>query len=195
MKRIFDIFFSATGLVFLFIPFLIVALWIKTDSKGAVFFKQKRIGLNANPFYIYKFRTMFVDSDKKGHLTVGQKDNRITKAGFFLRKYKIDELPQLINILLGEMSFVGPRPEVEKYVNYYNESQRQVLSVKPGLTDFASLMYFDENRILESKENPEEAYIKEIMPHKLKLNLEYIQQQSFLLDLKIIFRTLLRIAG
>jgi len=194
LKRLFDIVLSILGIVILLPIFIIVILIIKSDSKGPFIYKQKRVGRGESNFNIYKFRTMFVESDKKSLLTAGSKDNRITKAGFYLRKYKIDELPQLWNILIGDMSFVGPRPETPNFVALYNEDQKKVLSVRPGLTDYATLEYYSEEAaILELEKNPEEAYIKIIMPAKLKLNLKYIQEKSFISDLKIIFKTLVKI--
>jgi len=163
------------------------------ESRGGMFFSQKRIGKKEQPFQILKFRTMFVDSEKKGQITVGEKDPRITRVGFFLRKYKLDELPQFWNVLIGEMSIVGPRPEVPYYVNFYDKNQRQVFKVKPGITDYASLKYFDENVLLGKSENPEQTYINEIMPQKLALNLEYVNNHSFSSDLKIIGKTALKV--
>jgi lipopolysaccharide/colanic/teichoic acid biosynthesis glycosyltransferase len=162
-------------------------------SKGGVFYIQKRIGRHGKEFSLIKFRTMYVGADKKGLLTVGKKDNRITPVGYYLRKYKLDELPQLFNIIRGDMSVVGPRPEVKKYVDLYTKEQLQVLQVRPGLTDLASLQYIDENQILARYDDAEKAYIDIIMPHKLSLNLEYIRKQSFWFDLKIILKTLLKI--
>lgn len=192
-KRIFDIFFSLGGLVLLLPFFLIIAIAIIIDSRGGVFYRQKRVGKDGIEFGLWKFRTMFSGSDKKGLLTVGGKDARITKVGYFLRKYKLDELPQLINVFTGDMSLVGPRPEVKKYVDLYTPEQRMVLSVQPGITDYASLEYFEENELLGKSGNPEETYIQEIMPAKLSLNLRYIKEMSLLTDVKIIFRTILRI--
>ncbi|MFK8009519.1 MAG: sugar transferase [Saprospiraceae bacterium] len=193
MKRIFDILFSVSVLLLLF-PFLsIIGVSIILESRGGMFFSQKRIGKNEQPFQILKFRTMFLDSEKKGQITVGNRDPRITRVGFFLRKYKLDELPQFWNVLIGEMSIVGPRPEVPYYVKFYNENQRQVFKVKPGITDYASLKYFDENVLLGKSENPEQTYIQEIMPQKLVLNLEYVNNHNFSKDLKIIGKTALRI--
>lgn len=189
-KRLFDIFFSLIGLVILFIPFLIIAVLISIDSKGGVFYKQKRVGKDGVDFGLLKFRSMASGSDKSGLLTVGGRDSRITKIGYTLRKYKIDELPQLINVLLGDMSLVGPRPEVRKYVELYNSDQKRVLSVKPGITDYASIEFSNENELLGKAENPEEVYINEIMPAKLKLNLKYIAEQGIRTDLKIIFSTI-----
>jgi len=190
MKRIFDLIFSIAGLILLSPVFLIISLLIKLDSKGPVFYKQLRVGKNNSDFRLLKFRTMRTDSDKSGLLTVGGRDPRITGAGYYLRKFKIDELPQLLNVAAGEMSFVGPRPEVRKYVDLYNDEQRKVLSVLPGITDVASIKYRNENELLEKSEDPESYYIESIMPDKLKLNLDYIEQRSFANDLKVIFKTL-----
>lgn len=190
VKRLFDIFFSLLGIIILLPVFLVISFFIVIDSKGGIFYKQVRIGKNAQPFKLYKFRTMYSNSDKKGLLTVGFKDNRITRIGYFLRKYKIDELPQLINVFIGNMSFVGPRPEVEKYVKLYNETQRKVFNVKPGITDWASIKYVHENEILAASNNPEKTYIEEIMPAKLLLNLDYVQKNSFFTDIKIMLLTL-----
>jgi lipopolysaccharide/colanic/teichoic acid biosynthesis glycosyltransferase len=194
-KRLFDIFFSLIGLVILVVPFLIIALLITFDSKGGVFYKQIRVGKNGVDFKLLKFRTMQTDADKSGLLTVGGRDHRITKIGYNLRNYKIDELPQLINVLLGDMSLVGPRPEVRKYVDLYTSEQQLVLSVKPGITDYASIEYSNENELLGNAENPEQLYINEVMPAKLKLNLKYIAEQSLSTDLKIIFKTIGKIIG
>lgn len=155
LKRLFDIVFSFVALVLLLPVFIVVAVWIKLDSPGPVFFLQERIGKDFISFKLFKFRSMQTNAEQKGQLTVGMRDSRITASGYFLRKYKIDELPQLINVLIGEMSFVGPRPEVKKYVDLYNEQQRKVLSVKPGITDYASLQFSNENEILGKSENPE----------------------------------------
>ena len=193
MKRFFDISFSVFGLLILF-PFLFfIAILIKLDSKGKIFYLQKRVGKNNIDFKLFKFRTMKPSSDKKGLLTVGAKDNRITKIGYYLRKLKLDELPQFINVLVGNMSFVGPRPEVRKYVTLYSKEQQKVLTVKPGITDYASIEYVDENTILGRSENPEKTYINEIMPKKLQLNLKYIDEMSFFTDIKIIFKTIFKI--
>ena len=158
-----------------------------------IFYFQKRVGKNSKNFKLFKFRTMEKDSEKKGLLTVGGRDPRVTKIGFYLRKYKLDELPQLFNVLFGTMSLVGPRPEVRKYVDLYTQKQKEVLSVRPGITDFASLKYINENDLLLKSPNPEETYIKDVMPAKLALNAEYIKQQGILVDFKIIFKTLLKI--
>jgi lipopolysaccharide/colanic/teichoic acid biosynthesis glycosyltransferase len=190
LKRTFDIFFSFTGIVILSPVFIIISLIIVLDSRGGVFFFQKRVGRNNKDFYLFKFRTMHKNADKKGLLTVGSQDKRITHFGYFLRKYKLDELPQLLNVLIGNMSFIGPRPEVRKYVDLYNEEQRKVLSVKPGITDVASIEYFNENELLGKSENPEQTYINEVMPAKIRLNLQYIATRNFVKDIGIIFKTL-----
>jgi lipopolysaccharide/colanic/teichoic acid biosynthesis glycosyltransferase len=189
LKRLFDIIFSIIILIVLFPLFLIISLWIIIDDGFPVFYLQERIGKDFKPFKLIKFRTMYKDADKKGLLTVSSRDNRITPSGYYLRKFKLDELPQFINVLKGEMSIVGPRPEVKKYVELYSDDQKKVLSVKPGITDEASLKYIDENDILARSENPEWTYINEIMPEKLKINLQYIKNQNLLYDLKIIFWT------
>lgn len=190
IKRTFDIIFSFLGLLILSPILLCISLLIAVESKGGVFFKQVRVGKNDKDFKLLKFRTMYIDSDKKGLLTIGDKDPRVTKIGLFLRKNKIDELPQLINIFKGEMSFVGPRPEVRKYVKLYNEEQRKILTAKPGLTDYASIAYIHESELLAQSSDPENCYITTIMPEKLKLNLQYIQNQSFNEDLRLIFKTI-----
>ncbi|PJA07931.1 MAG: glycosyl transferase [Flavobacteriales bacterium CG_4_10_14_0_2_um_filter_32_8] len=193
LKRLFDIFFSLIGLVILLPFFIIIGLIIIFDSKGGIFYKQVRVGKNGKDFGLYKFRSMKTDADKKGLLTVGGRDSRITNVGYSIRKYKLDELPQLINVFIGDMSLVGPRPEVRKYVDLYNLEQQQVLLVKPGITDYASIEYFNENELLGKSENPEKTYIDEIMPAKLKLNLKYINEYTTFTDIKIIFKTLLKI--
>lgn len=193
MKRLFDIFASFLGLVFLF-PFLfVIGILIVADSRGGVFYRQVRVGKGNKDFRIFKFRTMRPGSDKAGLLTVGAKDNRITGIGIFLRKYKIDEFPQLLNVLIGDMSIVGPRPEVRKYVDMYNEEQLTVLNVRPGITDYASIEYHNENELLAKSTEPEKTYIEEVMPAKLKLNLRYISEAGMLTDIRIIFRTLAKI--
>jgi len=189
IKRIFDVISSLLVLVLLSPLLLIIGLWIIFDSKGGAFYKQERIGKDRKPFGLYKFRSMRPDSDKKGQITIGN-DDRITKVGKFIRKYKIDELPQLINILIGDMSVVGPRPEVKKYVDLYNDEQLKVLSVKPGLSDYASIEYFDEQSVLGKAKDPNKEYIDVVMPAKLKLNLKYIADKSLMTDLKIVFKTL-----
>ncbi|MGZ3861679.1 MAG: sugar transferase [Bacteroidia bacterium] len=193
LKRCFDIVFSLIGIL-VFSPFLIlIAIAIVIDSRGGIFYRQVRVGKNNKDFRIFKFRTMRTGADKSGLLTVGGRDNRITRVGYTLRKYKLDELPQLFNVLDGTMSFVGPRPEVRKYVDMYNDEQKKVLDVKPGITDYASIEYSNENEILAKSATPEQTYINEIMPHKLSLNLKYINEQSFLTDVKIIFRTIFKV--
>ena len=193
IKRGIDILFSLIGLICLFPFFIFISFFIFITSKGGVFFVQLRVGKNNKDFKLYKFRTMFLNSDNKGLLTVGNNDKRITKLGYYLRKNKLDELPQLINVLNGTMSIVGPRPEVRKYVNLYNSEQKSILEVKPGITDLASLMYYNENEILANSVNPEQTYINEIMPIKLELNKQYINEMSLLTDLKIIFKTFIKL--
>ncbi|CAN5379059.1 sugar transferase [soil metagenome] len=193
VKRCFDL-CIALPLFIICIPlFLIIALIIKTDSTGPVFYQQERIGRNKIPFFIYKFRTMFTGASKSGLLTVGGRDPRVTKSGYLLRKYKLDELPQLLNVIQGEMSLVGPRPEVQKYVDLYSPEQLQILLVKPGITDYASLEYSNENEILALSSDPESTYIREIMPAKLKLNLKYIKEKGINTDIKIILMTIRKV--
>lgn len=191
-KRIFDFISSLVVLVLFFPFFLIVAIWILLDSRGGIFYKQIRVGKNGKEFTLLKFRSMTVGADKQGLITVGN-DNRVTRSGRFIRKTKIDEFPQLINIIKGDMSVVGPRPEVPKYVSLYTEEQKKVLSVRPGLTDLASLKYFDEQKLLGESDDPEKTYRNEIMPKKLELNLQYLSQRSLILDFKLIFSTIFRI--
>ena len=193
LKRIFDIFFSLFGLLLCIPVFALLSLLITFESRGGIFYRQIRVGKNGIDFSLLKFRTMIVGSDAKGLLTVGGRDSRITRIGYFLRKYKLDELPQLYNVLTGEMSMVGPRPEVRKYVDLYSKEQLHVLSVQPGITDYASLEYINENEILGNSENPEKTYINEIMPKKLEMNLKYIQEKNLFTDLKIILKTMLKI--
>ena len=193
MIRFFDFILSLVGLVVLAPIFIVLAIWIKTDSKGPVFYKQVRVGQNGIDFGLFKFRSMVVDADKKGLITVGGRDPRITRSGYFIRKYKLDELPQLINVLVGDMRLVGPRPEVRKYVELYTDEQQKVLSVKPGITDYASIEYMDENEILGKSNDPEKTYIEEIMPEKIKYNMKYIQNKNVSEYFKIIFLTLLKI--
>ncbi|MBP93430.1 MAG: glycosyl transferase [Flavobacteriaceae bacterium] len=195
LKRLFDIIFSSLGLILLLPLLLVIALILKLESEGAVFYKQVRVGKGNLDFKIFKFRTMFIGSDKKGLLTVGDRDSRVTNTGFFLRKYKLDELPQLINVFLGSMSFVGPRPEVRHYVNYYSADDMQILSVKPGITDYASIIFRDEAELLKTAENPEELYINTILPQKIALNKKYIESASLLVDFKIIIKTIQTILG
>ena len=193
LKRIFDILLAAVGILILLPVFLLVVAWIKFDSRGPAFYKQIRVGKDNRDFQLLKFRSMRIGSDKSGLLTIGGRDPRVTRSGYFIRKYKIDELPQLINVLIGDMSLVGPRPEVRKYVELYNADQRRVLLVKPGITDLASLEYFNENELLSQSTNPEETYIEVVMPHKLMLNLKYIEQAGLATDVQIILRTIKRI--
>ena len=189
MKRILDILCSFCVLLLLLPVWVVVALLIVLESRGGVFYVQKRVGKNNRDFNLYKFRTMRPDSDSKGLLTVGARDSRITRVGYFLRKYKIDEFPQLLNILKGDMSIVGPRPEVRKYVDLYTPEQMRVLTVRPGLTDYASIRYVNENEVLAASDDPERTYIEEVMPAKLALNLQYIENQSLKEDFKLIFKT------
>lgn len=189
MIRFFDLIFSIMGLVILSPLFIVLYLLIRIESKGGGFYSQERIGKNGKPFKLYKFRSMRIGSDKKGLITIGEKDNRITKTGFILRKYKLDELPQLWNVFIGDMSLVGPRPEVKKYTDLYTEEQKQVLQVRPGITDWASIKYVDENKILGESKDPDDAYVNLIMPNKIKLNMVYIQHQTLGEYFKIIFTT------
>ena len=193
IKRSFDVVFSIMGACILS-PFLIlIAVLIKLDSKGPVLFVQGRVGKNNIDFNIFKFRTMRVQSQNKGLLTLGNNDSRITKVGYFLRRYKIDEFPQLINILKGDMSFVGPRPELRYYVNFYNEDDMRIFSVRPGITGLASLKYRNEAELLKAAENPEDFFINTIIPDKLKYNKEYIRKRNFFFDLKLIGITIIKV--
>lgn len=169
--------------------YIIIAILITIDSKGGILYKQERIGKNNVPFKVFKFRTMHPNSFSKGALTVGSKDPRITNVGYYLRKYKLDELPQLFNVLFGDMSFVGPRPEVRKYTELYNQEQQKVLSVRPGITDYASIKFRNESDLLSKAEDPEKMYIEQIMPEKLELNMLYIKDNNLFKDIKIIFDT------
>ncbi len=190
LKRLFDISSSLIALLLLLPVFILLIILISIDSSGGAFYRQLRVGKNAKLFKILKFRTMHKGSDKKGLLTVRGRDPRLTRIGYFLRQYKLDELPQLFNVLIGDMSIVGPRPEVPKYVEMYTQEQRQVLSVKPGLTDPASMCYLHENELLRESDNPEETYINEVMPKKLEISMEYINKRSFWYDMKLILRTI-----
>ena len=192
LKRIFDITLSLFGLIILLPFMLIIAIFIKFDSKGSIFFKQIRVTKGGREFKILKYRTMRAGSDKYSQITVG-KDERITKIGSFLRKYKLDEIPQLINILIGDMSLVGPRPEVPKYVALYTDEQKEILKVRAGITDYASIEFSDENDLLASEEDPEKAYIEKIMPKKIELNKKYLSEISILTDIKIILLTIKKI--
>lgn len=192
-KRCFDIFFSLLGISVLLLLFLFVAIAIKCSSKGPVMFKQERVGKDGKVFKIWKFRSMVVNAEAKGMQITTDGDSRITKVGKFIRKTKIDELPQLFNVLSGKMSFVGPRPEVPKYVAMYDEEQTKVLSVKPGITDLASIEFRNENDLLDGDEDPERKYIEEIMPAKLALNLKYIEKAGFFYDIGLIFKTVFKV--
>lgn len=193
-KRIFDILLASFGLIVLSPVFVVIAILILLDSNGGIFYRQIRVGKNVEDFPLFKFRTMYVHQTDQQLLTIGNHDTRITKIGYWLRKYKLDELPQLLNILKGHMSFVGPRPEVRKYVNLYNEEQIRVLSVKPGITDWASIEFSDECELLAKSNDPEHFYIEEIIPLKITQNLKYINNHDLWIDLKIIFLTLRKIA-
>ena len=195
MIRLFDILFSTIGLLVLSPLFLIIYILIIIESKGGGFYSQTRVGKNGIPFAIYKFRSMRTDSDKHGLITVGGRDPRITRIGYYIRKYKIDELPQLWNVLVGDMSLVGPRPEVQKYVDLYTEEQRKVLSVRPGITDYASIEYVDENILLAKSDDPDKTYVEVVMPAKIILNMKYINNKSLKEYFKIIFLTLAKIVG
>lgn len=194
MIRLFDITLSFIGLVILSPFFILISILIVSDSRGGIFFRQTRIGLDGKPFKLWKFRTMKPASEGAGQLTIGTNDQRITKIGKALRARKLDELPQLFNVLAGEMSLVGPRPEVPKYVNLYTEEQKKVLSVKPGVTDKASLQYFDENEILAKSEHPEQTYIDVVMPEKIRLNMDYVNNPSLGNYFQTIFQTIGRVA-
>ena len=194
LKRVFDIVASFCGIVILFPLIIIVSILIKITSKGPVLFKQVRVTKNGKLFKIYKFRTMRENSEGNKQITVG-KDNRITGIGHILRKTKLDELPQLFNVLKGEMSLVGPRPEVPKYVELYTDEQREILKVPAGITDYASIYFSNESELLGEVENPEEFYIKKIMPYKIELNKKYINEIGIMTDIKIIILTILKILG
>lgn len=189
MKRLFDIIASGCGLLVLSPVFIIVAIWIKLDSQGPVFYRQTRVGRYNNDFRIFKFRSMRVGSDKGSLVTIGGRDPRVTRSGYFIRKFKIDELPQLINVFTGDMSLVGPRPEVRHYVNFWTPEQMRVLDVRPGITDPASIRFRNENELLEKADDPERYYIDVIMQEKIKLYLEYVEKSSFWYDIKLIFQT------
>ena len=189
MKRLFDIIMSGAGLLVLTPLFLFIALWIKLDSSGPVFYRQVRVGQHNKDFRIFKFRSMRIGSDKGSLVTIGGRDPRVTRSGYFIRKFKIDELPQLINVLSGDMSLVGPRPEVRHYVNYWTEEQMHVLDVRPGITDPASIKFRNENELLAQAEDPEQYYINVIMQEKIHCYLEYVKQHNFWYDIKLIFQT------
>ncbi|MBQ9603342.1 MAG: sugar transferase [Paludibacteraceae bacterium] len=193
MTRLCDIVFSFFGLLFLSPLFLIVALWIVLDDPGPVFYRQQRVGRHNKDFGLLKFRSMRIGADKMSLITIGDRDPRVTRAGYYIRKFKLDELPQLWNVLIGDMSLVGPRPEVRRYVDLYTEKQRQVLSVRPGITDYASIEYIDENKLLAQAADPDKTYIEEIMPAKIELNRRYINNPTLGQYFKIIFLTIAKI--
>lgn len=195
MKRVFDIFAASVGLILLFPIFTLLALLIKWDSPGPVFFRQERMGKGFHPFLIYKFRTMVHDAHPRGGLITYGNDPRITRVGWFLRGTKIDELPQLFNILTGDMSFVGPRPEVRQFVELFREDYEEILKVRPGVTDIASLKYEDEAKLMGQFNNPEDEYVRNILPDKIRLAKEYLQRSSLLFDLSLILRTLPKLLG
>ena len=189
MKRLFDIVASGLGLIVLSPLFLILAIWIKLDSKGPVFYRQVRVGKDNKDFRIFKFRSMRVGSDKGSLVTIGGRDPRVTRSGYWIRKFKLDELPQLINVFIGDMSLVGPRPEVRHYVDYWTPRQMHVLDVRPGITDPASIKFRNENELMEQADDPEKYYIEVIMQEKIKLYLEYVENHSFWGDIGLIFKT------
>lgn len=189
MKRLFDIVASGCGLVVLSPLFLILAIWVKLDSEGPVFYRQVRVGYKNKDFRIFKFRSMRIGSDKGSLVTIGGRDPRVTRSGYFIRKFKLDELPQLINVFLGDMSLVGPRPEVRHYVDYWTSEQMHVLDVRPGITDPASIKFRNENELMAKAEDPETYYINVVMQEKIKLYLEYVENASFWYDVKLIFET------
>ena len=189
MKRIFDIVASGFGLLVMSPVFLILAIWIKLDSKGPVFYRQVRVGRKNRDFRIFKFRSMRVGADKMGLITVGGHVPRVTRSGYFIRKYKLDEFPQLINVFIGDMSLVGPRPEVRKYVDLYTSEQMQVLDVRPGVTSLASIRYRNENELLEKVEDSDQYYINVVKQDKLAIDLEYIRNVSFGYDIRLVFQT------
>lgn len=193
LKRTFDIVTSGCGLIILSPLLLIIAICVKCDSNGPVFYRQVRVGRNNKDFRIYKFRSMKIGSDKAGLITIGGRDPRVTRSGYYIRKYKLDELAQLINVFVGDMSLVGPRPEVRKYVDMYTPEQMHVLDVRPGITDLASIRYRNENELLEKAEDPDKYYIEVIMQDKLRINLEYVAKHSLGYDIKLIFNTILAI--
>ena len=193
MIRFCDILFSFLGLLFLSPLFVVVALWIILDNPGPVFYCQQRVGKDNKDFGLLKFRSMRVGADKMSLITIGDRDPRVTRAGYYIRKFKLDELPQLWNVLIGDMSLVGPRPEVRRYVYLYTPEQQKVLSVRPGITDYASIEYIDENRLLAQSIDPDKTYIEDIVPAKIALNMRYIEHQSVGEYIKIIFLTLTKI--
>ncbi|MBC8593990.1 sugar transferase [Oscillospiraceae bacterium N12] len=190
MIRFFDILFSFLGIVLLSPVFLCLYVGICLESRGGGFYSQLRVGRNGKDFYVYKFRSMRMGADKQGLITVGGRDSRITRVGYFIRKYKLDELPQLFNVLKGDMSLVGPRPEVRKYVELYTEAQKKVLSVRPGITDYASIEYVDENAILGRAKDADKVYVEQILPDKIRYNMKYIEHRSVKEYFKIIYLTI-----
>jgi len=195
MKRIFDILVSIIILL-IFLPIgIILSVWILFESKGGIFYRQERIGQFGRPFKMLKFRSMRKNADQAGKLTVGMRDPRITRSGYFIRKFKLDEFPQFVNVLKGEMSIVGPRPEVKEYVDLYSESQREILDVKPGITDYASLEYFKENELLGKSADPQKTYIEEIMPAKIELNRKYLNKPTVATDIHIMWKTFKRMVS
>ena len=189
MKRFFDVVASGLGLIVLSPVFFVIAIWIKLDSKGPVFYRQVRVGRNNKDFNIFKFRSMRVGADKGSLVTIGGRDPRVTRSGYWIRKFKLDELPQLINVFIGDMSLVGPRPEVRHYVDYWTPEQMHVLDVRPGITDPASIKFRNENELMEKAEDSEKYYIEVIMQEKIKLYLEYVEKHSFFYDIALIFKT------
>ena len=189
MKRLFDILASGLGLVVLSPLFAVLAVWIKADSRGPVFYRQTRVGRDNKDFRLFKFRSMRPDSDKLGLITVGGHDPRVTRSGYYIRKYKLDELPQLINVFKGDMSLVRPRPEVRKYVDMYTPAQMRVLSVRPGITSLASIRYRNENDILAVADDPDRCYVEKVMPDKLAIDLEYVGRATLWNDIRLIFST------
>ena len=195
MKRIFDIIVSIIILL-LFLPFgIVISLFIAIESPGGIFYKQKRVGRKGMEFDLYKFRSMRPDSDRQGKLTIGDRDPRITRAGYFIRKFKLDEFPQFFNVLKGDMSIVGPRPEVREYVDLYTEEERNILKVRPGITDYASIEYFEEAKLLSQSEDPRTTYVQEVMPAKIRLNQKYIENPTLWQDLKIMGMTFRKMIG
>jgi lipopolysaccharide/colanic/teichoic acid biosynthesis glycosyltransferase len=190
---LFDIFFSVLGMIALSPVFFIIYVMIRIESKGGGFYCQERVGKDGAGFRLLKFRSMRIGADRQGLITIGGHDSRITRVGYFIRKYKIDELPQLFNVLKGDMSLVGPRPEVRKYTDMYTDEQRRVLSIRPGITDYASIKYADENVILGQADDPDKVYVEQIMPDKIRLNMRYIENHNLREYFKIIFLTIKKI--
>lgn len=193
LKLLFDKLISLFALIVLSPIFIFITIIIFFDSRGKIFYRQIRVGKDGKDFLLFKFRTMRPNSDAKGLLTIGENDSRVTRIGYYLREYKLDELPQLLNVFIGDMSIVGPRPEVRRYVDMYNETQRKVLSVRPGITDYASIKYIEEGKFLNKAKYPEQFYINELMPAKLELNLKYIRERNFFTDLNILIETFFKI--